>query len=476
MQRVCILLGLSAAFVLWQPGAALSCGRVEAAATAIPKCRLHRPAVRWVRAPRAPVVVNLPPELEKLRDQVKADADRAERARDEARQAQNETAAVRTEAVTAGATSAAAAEVAKGAATAANAASAAAVAASTDAKNESNGAQAAAAISRQAQQAAEAAAKQADEAKAGAEAGATKADGAKAGAEAAATKADEKVQAAERASVAAGLSADHAKTSEQASAQAKAEANEAAIKANEYAHAAQSASEAASTAAQASRTSEQGAAQARVGLDEASQRASNAMTAAARSEAAVRDIAAEARRLLTEARLELDLVKKARNDLRTEQAVGLELLIKRGLDDFLAADVKDPTRRGAAVEFDRKLFLRDMFPELWAWFQESRSNQWEVDDRQVKILNYGSLQWKDRSLLMGFFQVDIKLRNPNAGERRENCFVIAFLRDDEFRIMREPWTTTCENRETAIQKRIEQTGVHLLWERQPPKLTGIPQN
>ena len=228
------------------------------------------------------------------------------------------------------------------------------------------------------------------------------------------------------------------------------------------------AEQAAATAVAAANRAELARDQAISAQQAAEQAATTAVAAANRAELArdrAENAAGNAAQLVADARSEMQLIIQARDDLRTERGLGLEMLFKRAVEDMLGSDIKEESNRLAVVDYDNKTFLRDLFPRLWGRIQERRKSDWEIDERKPAIQNYGLRKWDNRNMVSAFFKLDFKFRNAKLGRHERECFILNYVRDEKFRMLRDPWMTACDNFETQVKTRKEQIDHKDVWQR-----------
>ncbi|MFG1317835.1 hypothetical protein [Xanthobacter autotrophicus] len=84
------------------------------------------------------------------------------------------------------------------------------------------------------------------------------------------------------------------------------------------------------------------------------------------------------------------------------------------------------------------------FVPFFDWLAERRKDRWEVFSINTEIFEYGTANWKGRSLEAGLVRLDIRLRNQVLGEYRSFCFVFSRLADSEFQMVREPRVFGCD--------------------------------
>jgi hypothetical protein len=97
------------------------------------------------------------------------------------------------------------------------------------------------------------------------------------------------------------------------------------------------------------------------------------------------------------------------------------------------------------VEADKQESAVDFFPHFAAWLTSMKADHWETMTRNFDIQDYGTAEFKGRTLEAALARVSIRLKNPILGEYKDACFVLGHLADPEFNMMREILDTKCED-------------------------------
>jgi hypothetical protein len=97
------------------------------------------------------------------------------------------------------------------------------------------------------------------------------------------------------------------------------------------------------------------------------------------------------------------------------------------------------------VEADKQESAVDFFPHFAAWLTGMKADHWALFGRNFDIQDYGTGEFKGRTLEAALARVSIQLKNPILGEYKDACFVIGQLADPEFNMMREILEARCED-------------------------------
>ena len=85
------------------------------------------------------------------------------------------------------------------------------------------------------------------------------------------------------------------------------------------------------------------------------------------------------------------------------------------------------------------------YPQFAAWLAATKADHWEIMTTESDVQDYGTSDFKGRSLDTAFARVTIRLRNPILGEYKDACFVFGQIADREFGMTREPIVANCED-------------------------------
>jgi hypothetical protein len=124
------------------------------------------------------------------------------------------------------------------------------------------------------------------------------------------------------------------------------------------------------------------------------------------------------------------------------QATGLKDSIQKLVKSAADKPITGALRR--ATETERE------FPAFSAWLSKQFDQQWETTDVNANIMDFGKVQWKDRSLVAIILRIDIKQDNRIRGEHQSKCFIFGIVDDLEFLIKRDPFDAECGSSQRAV--------------------------
>ena len=84
-----------------------------------------------------------------------------------------------------------------------------------------------------------------------------------------------------------------------------------------------------------------------------------------------------------------------------------------------------------------------LFPDIAVWRSQKLAGGWELEPIRGELQDYGVATWKDRRLEVVFAEVVVGSKNRTLGEIAKDCFVIGYLVDAEFEILRDPVASSC---------------------------------
>lgn len=156
----------------------------------------------------------------------------------------------------------------------------------------------------------------------------------------------------------------------------------------------------------------------------------------------------------TEAKAKLDAAK-ALADAETARAREALLRKTYGQEANGAYKSLEQTARGffdaSDARGDRTEFSR-LFPALAAWQAASLNDGWEFAPIDGEIIDYGTASWKDRRSEVILARFEILSTNRVLGENKRSCFVIGYLIDAEFQMLRDPLEATCDQAQPIVSE------------------------
>jgi hypothetical protein len=85
------------------------------------------------------------------------------------------------------------------------------------------------------------------------------------------------------------------------------------------------------------------------------------------------------------------------------------------------------------------------------WLNERQQEGWKGDKVEFVINDYGTVNWKERTLEGVVINMMLRLKNDALGEYEDNCFSFTKAVDSEFNMRREMIVALCDNIE-AIER------------------------
>jgi hypothetical protein len=104
--------------------------------------------------------------------------------------------------------------------------------------------------------------------------------------------------------------------------------------------------------------------------------------------------------------------------------------------------------RQGGVAADKQGSAIDFYPRFAAWLASMKADHWAIMTTNFDIQDYGTSEFKGRTLETALARVSLLLKNPILGEYKDACFIIARLADPEFNTVREPLDAKCEDDQT----------------------------
>jgi hypothetical protein len=90
------------------------------------------------------------------------------------------------------------------------------------------------------------------------------------------------------------------------------------------------------------------------------------------------------------------------------------------------------------------------FPYFSNWLNKKFDDQWETTEVRSDVDDYGTVQWKDRTLEGVVVRTSISQKNAIQGARRTECFMFGFVEDVEVSMSRDFFDMDCEKSNNIV--------------------------
>ena len=85
-----------------------------------------------------------------------------------------------------------------------------------------------------------------------------------------------------------------------------------------------------------------------------------------------------------------------------------------------------------------------------AWLADKMADHWEIMTIEPGLYDFGTSDFKNRTLDTVFSRITLHMRNRMLGEYQKACFIFGRINDNEFSMRREPVSAKCDD-EAAIK-------------------------
>ena len=99
---------------------------------------------------------------------------------------------------------------------------------------------------------------------------------------------------------------------------------------------------------------------------------------------------------------------------------------------------------------DQKGQIGAFYPDFANWLADKLNDHWEIVTVDSDVQDFGTADFKTRSLDTVFSKITLHLKNRMLGEYEDSCFIFGRINDTEFSMWREPAYTKCDD-EAAIE-------------------------
>ncbi len=113
----------------------------------------------------------------------------------------------------------------------------------------------------------------------------------------------------------------------------------------------------------------------------------------------------------------------------------------------IAGYVKDYTDS----PFDEHEVAPAKFPNFAGRFRAYLADRWDLMSENAELADYGVSDWKGRALETAVTKVTLRFKNRMLGDYKDECFLFGDLDDVEFKVEREPVSTSCDG-EASLQQ------------------------
>ncbi len=91
------------------------------------------------------------------------------------------------------------------------------------------------------------------------------------------------------------------------------------------------------------------------------------------------------------------------------------------------------------------------FPQIVSWYNDRKLDGWEFVAISHVIDDFGTADWKGRSLEAVITDVSIEMKNRLLGENQTTCFRMGVVFDAEFNMHREPVVADCNDQSASTE-------------------------
>lgn len=139
-----------------------------------------------------------------------------------------------------------------------------------------------------------------------------------------------------------------------------------------------------------------------------------------------------------------------KNRIKTEELRQKNGPIASGLLTGIHTYVKDIAEHIEELMQQRKMNEKRWFRTYADWIVSQFSESWNTTGVASSIVDFGSVEWRGRSLNAVIVETKIDQENRVRGEKRTACFYFALVDDPEFRMQRQPLSVRCESSAKSV--------------------------
>ena len=94
---------------------------------------------------------------------------------------------------------------------------------------------------------------------------------------------------------------------------------------------------------------------------------------------------------------------------------------------------------------ERPVENAELFPAYSNWLSWRFDDKWETFNVGSDVADFGTVQWDHRQLDAVVVKTSIQQKNRILGKYEERCYLFGFVSDDEFNMLRDPFTFDCDD-------------------------------
>lgn len=107
--------------------------------------------------------------------------------------------------------------------------------------------------------------------------------------------------------------------------------------------------------------------------------------------------------------------------------------------------------------------IRALYPNFNGWYASRVAEGWELNKRNLAILDFGQSDWNGRSLETIYLRLDLSLKNRLIGSYNQSCWIFSRVEDSEFQMQRAPFVINCDSAEGHLVMRQQRTSFRSNW-------------
>jgi len=91
-----------------------------------------------------------------------------------------------------------------------------------------------------------------------------------------------------------------------------------------------------------------------------------------------------------------------------------------------------------------------LFPTLASDLADAQRAMWTVRDFEASLIDFGTARWDARRVEALVTRITISLENRTLGKYRDDCLVVGYLHDTEFRVQRDAFEFSCFDEKSRL--------------------------
>ncbi|RXT36115.1 hypothetical protein B5V01_30405 [Mesorhizobium erdmanii] len=124
-------------------------------------------------------------------------------------------------------------------------------------------------------------------------------------------------------------------------------------------------------------------------------------------------------------------------------ATALLNMFSDGLKETVLGNATDKANSSSQIN------MESLFPEFAKWNAGLSHDDWKATNVTSEVQDYGTVAWMGRSLDGIVVRATVKMASAERGQYKDECFLFGAVIDSEFKMVRDPYESKCDDTDTS---------------------------